>query len=292
MRQHRSKSLARSLALVMLLLFVAAPFGCGDSPGGTSDGDGNGDGNGSGSVISMMYKVPRDALAFDFTDVAAVRADGDLGELYDAYQDDIESECDLLGISPDDVDREGVHLGATGSVQILEGRFDLDGVRNELKDNGYEKGEYKRIETWDSSTADDEMKAVALTSKGCIILASSIDRVTDCIDAINGDEDSLGDDEGFSAVVGRLPAGLVVHVYTTAGYEGCEAYGLSVTKNDLNSRRLTQVFLFVNEDAAGSRRNDIERDFREYYEQESLEVTLDGRYVVLSVVSNTDTLPV
>lgn len=292
MGQHRSKYLMFSSALVMLLLLVVASVGCGNSPGGTSDGDGNGDGSGSGSISSIMKKVPKDALAFDFTDIAAVRAEGDLDELYSAFQDDIESECDLLGISPNDVDRMGVRMDATGSMEILEGRFDLDGVRNELKDNDYDNNEYDGIETWESDSADQEMEAVALMSGSCIIFASSIDGATDCIDVIKGEEVSLADDEDFSAVVGRLPAGLVEHVYATTGYEGCEAFGVSVTKKDLNSRRLTVVFLFVDENAAYDTKDDIERDYKEYYEHDNLEVTLDGRYVVLTVVSNMDTLPV
>ena len=273
MRGHHSNSLTSGLTLVMLLFLVMVLPGCGS--GGGSDGDGNG--NGGGWAVDMMNNVPGDASMFTFTDVAAIRADDDLDEFYDDYKKKSESECEALGISSDDVDR--MEEGYSGySFTILEGQFALDDVRRVLKDEGYQDGEYKEVQTWENSSADIE--AVALVSVSCIVIGDDIDNLEDSIDVIKGDDDSLSDDEDMSDFMGRLPAGVVVSVHTYETYKGCEATGYSVKKKDSNTVLVTMLLLFDDEDSA----NDAMEDIRD--EHGNSEVTKDGRYITVNAESD------
>jgi hypothetical protein len=273
MSGHHSNSLTSGLSLVMLLFLLVVLPGCGS--GGGSDGDGNG--NGGGWAVAMMNKVPRDASMFTFTDVAAMRADDDLDELYDDYKKKSESECIALGISSDDVDR--MEEGYSGyAFTILEGQFALDDVGRVLEDEGYQEGEYKKVKTWKNSSADIE--AVALVSATCIVIGDDIDKLEDSIDVIKGDDDSLSDDEDMSDFMGRLPAGVVVSVHTYETYAGCEVTGYSVKKKDSSTVLVTMLLLFDDEDSA----NDAMEDTKDEYSNS--EVTKDGRYI--TVVAESD----
>jgi len=277
MRLHNPRFLISGLALVTLLLSVAALVGCGSG----NDGDSNDDANGGGVAISAMKKLPKDAGGFTFIDLAATRADDDIAELYGHAVGMIESECDALGISTDDVDR----VADGDTVKILEGSFDLDQVRQELEANGYEANRYKEIDTWEKSRADIE--AVALVSESCIVVGSSIDRVTDCIDVIKGDADSLSDDEDVSEVVDRLPTGLLVAVRTGDSGVGSEAYGWSTTKKDSSTVLMTQVILFDDEPADDAVQG-IEDVYKQGYGTDKVEVKQDGRFVTVTVELDID----
>gem|GEM_PF-3111546 len=273
MRGHHSNSLTSALSLVLLLLLLVVLPGCGSDGG--SDGDGNG--NGGGWAVAMMNKVPGDASMFTFTDVAAMRDDDDLNELYDDYKKKSESECAALGISSDDVDR--MEEGYSGyAFTVLEGQFALDDVRIVLEAKGYQEGEYKKVQTWENSSADIE--AVALVNATCIVIGDDIDNLEDSIDVIKGDDDSLSDDEDMSDFMGRLPAGVVVSVHTYETYRGCAVTGYSVKKKDSNTVLVTMLLLFDDEDSA----NDAMEDTRDEYGNS--EVTKDGRYI--TVVAESD----
>jgi hypothetical protein len=277
MRLHNPRFLISGLALVTLLLSVAALVGCGS----WNDGDSDDDANGGGVAISAMKKLPKDAGGFTFIDLAATRADDDIAELYDHAVGMIESECDALGISTDDVDR----VADGDTVKILEGSFDLDQVRQELEANGYEADRYKEIDTWEKSHADIE--AVALVSESCIVVGSSMDRVKDCIDVIKGNADSLGDDKEVSEIVGRLPTALWVDVRADDSGMGFEAYGWSAAKKDSSTVLVTHVFLFDDEPASDVVEGIVDA-YKQGYKTDKVEAKQDGRFVTVTVEQDID----
>lgn len=272
MRGHNSNSLISGLALVMLLLLVVTLPGCG--------GDGDGDGNGGGWAEAMMNRVPRGAakFMFTFTDFAAMRADVELREFYDDYKKEIEPECEALGISPDNVD--SASKGYSGWIfLVLDGEFDLDGVRQGLEDKGYQDGEYKEVQTWGNSSAD--IGAIALVSANCIVIGDDVDNLQKSIDVVKGDEDSLSDDEDMLDLMGRLPPGIVVSVSTYyKTYPGCETTGYSLNKKDSDTVLVTMILLFEDEDSADDAMKDIEG------EHDNGEVTKDGRYITVNSESD------
>ena len=241
------------VALVVLVPAAVAMVGCS---------------SGSGSV-AMMKKLPEDSDGFTFVDIAAMRDDDDLSDAYDQFKDEIKSRYDSLGISASDVDR--MIMG--GSVVILEGRFDLEDVSDELEDNDYDDDRYKDVDTFEG------VMSVALVSEDCIVVGSSMNDVKDCIAVIKGDSDSLRQDEDISAVVDRVPGGIMVSASTSEYYLDCKAEAYSVAKDDSDTVRVTAVFRFTSEGAADDARSTIEADWesRDYYS--GVEVTVDGEYV-------------
>lgn len=272
MRGRHSNSLLSGLALVMLLLLLVALPGCG--------GDGDSNGNGGGWAEAIMNRVPRDAakFMFTFTDFAAMRADDELSRFYDDYKKDIGSECEALGISPDSVD--SASKGYSGWIfLVLDGEFDLDEVRQALKDKGYQGGEYKEVQTWGNKSAD--VGAIALVSADCIVIGDDVDNLQKTIDVIKGDEDSLSDDEDMLDLMGRLPPGMVVSVSTYyKTYPGCETTGYSLNKVDSDTVLVTMILLFEDEDSADDAMQAVEG------EHEDGEVTRDGKYITVNFESD------
>lgn len=262
MRRYNASFLVCGLATAMLLFSVVASVGCRNG--------GNGNGGGEGAVVAMMERLTENVTKFYFVDVRAFRADNSLDEIYKASRDTIEFDFRQLGISAADVDT----MAKGGGVTILEGSFSLGSVRDELRGNGYDDAEYKGIETWGRDLS------VALVSKSCIVTGGSTDTLEDCIDAMKGDCASLYDNADARDVVGRLPDGLWTNVsFKQAGLDGLKAEGRSGDKKDADTIRMTVIYLFEDEDAAGNARGDIED---ESADNANVEMTQDGKYVTVS----------
>ena len=253
MRGRYFRILLCVVALVVLVPAIVAVVGCS---------------SGSGSV-AMMKKLPENAGGFTFVDVASMRDDDDLSDAYDQFKNEIKSSYDSLGISTSDVDR--MILGE--SVVILEGQFDLEDVSDELEDNDYDDDKYKDVDTFEG------VMSVALVSEDCIVVGSSMDSVKDCIAVIKGDSDSLRQDEDISAVVDRVPGGIMVSASKSKYYLDCTAGAYSVAKEDSDTVRVTAVFRFTSESAADDAGSTIKDDWesRDYYS--NVGVTVDGEYV-------------
>lgn len=260
MRRKDPWFLVSTLALILLLSLVSALVGCGSS--------------GGGGIADIIKKLPKDAAGITFVDLAALRADDDLQDTYDEFRDQIKSDYGFLGISSSNVDRRI----AGGSVTILEGDFDLEEVRDELKFN-HEGGKYRGVETWLNTFADVEQ--IALVSRSCIVIGDDIDSLQGSIDVIKGDDDvSLSKDEDISDVADKLPSGL--YVVVSAGptnFKDCATIGISKEKKDSDTLRVTVVLLFENGDAAGNAKRDIERYYGDYLHYDNVEVDKDGRFI-------------
>ena len=272
----RVKTLIPLFVLVLLVSLSALPVSCcqlgGDSSGGAD-------------MISMMKKMPAvaDSGLFLFMDFSAVRADDDLRDFYEdrSLQSLGENLTERTGL-----DWEGIEqLGGSGSVSLYEGDFDLDDARGWLESNDYDEKDYMGVEVWEE--VDSDGRSVALMS-GLIIAGEIGDDVKDCIDVIEGGEDSLYDDRDIKDVADRLPSGFFATVDLDSGitywrsddYEGIEVRGSSGAKHDSDSIQLTVIIKFEDEDTAehtlDNIREDIQNDFDEL---KNINVTRDGQFV-------------
>jgi len=241
-------------------------------------GCGGGEGGGAGDAVTMMGKLPKDARAFSFVDVKAIRADTDLNQAYKSIKDSLESEEGLgggSGVSAEDVDS----MVQGGSVMILEGRFDLGELRKGLEGKGYDDIEYKGVETWEGDLS------IALVSASCIAIGyDGMESLKACIEVINGDGDSLQDDTNLQDLVGRLPSGIVIYSYSgeLEEYEGLDNCGYSLVKKTADTMRVTAMYQFQDESAASAATDDIEKDTKAEIEgttATNVAVTRDGKYV-------------
>jgi hypothetical protein len=270
MRCCRSGFLTCAVTVMLLLSLTVVLVGCGGGKGGSGGG-------GAKDAVAMMGKLPKDARAFSFVDVKAIRADTDLNQAYNSIKDSLESEEGLgggSGVSAEDVDS----MVQGGSVMILEGRFDLGELRKGLEGKGYDDTEYKGVDTW-----EDDL-SIALVSASCIVIGYDMESLKACIEVINGNGDSLQDDTNIQDLVGRLPSGIVIYSYSGEWeeYEGLENCGYSLVKKTADTMRVTAIYQFQDESAASAATGDIEKDTKAEIEgttATNVAVTRDGKYV-------------
>lgn len=270
---HRSLTCA-----VVLLLFSAVMVlvGCG-----------RGNGEGTGDAVAMMKKLPKDAGLFSFTNLAAIRADDDLGKLYENFKEKYGSVLEELGMPADNVDC----VVQSESLTILEGYFDLGQVSEVLEGKGYGDAEYKGIQTW-----EDPFLSYALVSGSCIVGGYDIESVKECADVINGVGDSLYDDTDLRDLMGRLPGGFALTVFSgyEEQYEGLEAHGYSLAKKSADTVRITAIFRFGDADEAGAAVDDVEAMINEETgggKVTDVGVTREGKYVKASAIMAMDDAP-
>jgi ABC-type branched-subunit amino acid transport system substrate-binding protein len=252
------------VVLISVLAVVGAGVGCGSK--------------GGGGAASMMNMVSENSSSFYFMDIKALRGDEDLKDVYDDMMGDVDDALEGCGINVDDVDRIAV---SGDDLLLLDGRFDLDELRDKLDSLDFDENDYKDIEVWEST---DGTGWVALLVNRIVI--GNEDAVQDCITVIKGGEDSLQDNPDASEVMARLPGGVVMIWGTGEAlteiveeeYEGLEAGGLSLGKKDADTLKMTAVLKFEDEDAAKDATDQIKDDL-EAENYEDINVDQDKEFV-------------
>jgi hypothetical protein len=271
MRQHTRTFLMRALVLLTLLSVAAAGVGCGSDK---ANSDVNQD------VAAMMKKIPRGTDVFGCFDIKAMRGDGDLAPLYEALTGEWDAVYQTLGMPRDSMDTVGTDGEDT---VVIEGRFDLDEVRDVLDGGAFVDHEYLDVQIWETGET-----GVALVSDNCIVFQTDGD-IEDCVDAMKGERASVYDDEDIAETMGRLPDGLFVVYgagregpFSNEDYDGLEATAVSVAKRDADSLWMVVLFQFEDEDSADDAFDDIKDDMTsntEGVDAATIVATQDGRYV-------------
>lgn len=251
------KRIISVMGLITLLALLGVGAGC------AGDGEGNGgnrDNGGVADVMSMMEKVPKDTTEFTFIDVKALRGDDDLAELLQDLEDSLEDLLQPLATDLDNINR----LASADNIALLDGGFDLDDMRDELDSQGFDEDGYKGVEVWESPRGG----WVALVENP--IIMGYQDGVKNCIDVIEGTEESLWDNRDAEDMMDRLPSGLCAGFYigdtvAPAGweYQDLEASGWSFRKMDEDTLVMTWILRFDNEEAGHDAIDEIEADLEE-----------------------------
>lgn len=223
----RGKRIISFIVLMSLLALVVTNQGCSSS-------------NGIG-VWDMAKMMPDGINRFTFIDTEAIRGDDNLEYVYEAVEGNFDYTLDILGIDFDDVNS----VAWASDPVILNGNFDLDDVREELDENGWEADEYKDVEIWKQ---DLGYEWIALM--GSYIIAGLEEGVKNSIEVIEEEEGSIQYDRDFKDVVDMLPDGLSILYSTYEEYEDQEASGISIQKINNDTLRTTAVYKFQDEDAA------------------------------------------
>ncbi len=255
-------------AVLMLFSVTLVLIGC---------GDGGGAGGGSAEALAMMKMVPKGTGDFTYVDLEALRADDDLGDIYESVTDEL-SDSEDAGIPTDNVDR----MVQAGYLTILEGRFNLASLGSRLEDGGYEESDHDGTPIWEGS-----FSSVALVSASCLVTGWDIDKLKDGVDVIKGDGESLYDDADVKELMDRLPGGFTLMVYSGGEgfdqtYGGVEAIGYSLAKKSSDKARMTVIFAFSDAASAGDAEDEV-KQLLTYEGGEDgvsdISVTRDGKYV-------------
>ncbi len=255
------------LLAAMVILVAAAMTGAGCSS--------------SSALSDMVSQVPGDTLSFKYVDVAGLRNDDDLSDLYDAWKAVVDARLEAHGIASGDVTVFGFGSGTGIRFTMLKGGFDLDQVRDRLKNAGFEQGEYKGAEMWElgAAAAYDSDPSVALLDD--MIILGNEAGVQGCVKVIKEGDTSLLKKTDIRDVVDRIPSGLYVdlekNVLAGLIVKGFESYGLSARKEDSDTLDITGVAKFDDDSDAKDGTDAIENLMDAIFDD--VDVTQNGAFL-------------
>jgi hypothetical protein len=235
---------------VLLATMALANTGCASSSGFTS----------------MIAKVPEDTTSLKYVNVKALRSDADLDNLYDAWKASVSSGLEVLNINYSDVNVFTHGSSVDRRFTLLVGKFDLDKVREELDDRGYDEGEYKGVEVWEKEVGLGSVLESRVALMGNMVIAGNEDGVEGCISVMKSGSSSWLSDSDVNDVANRLPGGVYVDMQeqelASLFIKGLEVYGLSAKKLDADTLKMAGVAKFDSEnhadDADGAIKNQME----------------------------------
>lgn len=245
----------------------------------------------SGNALAdMVAKVPGDTASLKYVDVAALRNDDDLAELYDSWKATVDARLESHGITSADVNVFALGTGTGMRFTLLKGGFDLDQVRDKLEGFGFDDGEYKGVEVWELEPGSpyDSDPRVALMDD--MIILGNEAGVEGCIKVIEEGDTSMLKKVDIKEVVDRIPVGLYVDLEKNelAGLivKGFEAYGLSAQKEDSDTLDIAGVAKFEDEDDAEDGDNAIETMLKTIFED--VDVTQDESFLTAAAELDID----
>lgn len=205
-------------------------------------------------VIEMMKHIPESFTEFEFIDVAALRADDDLEDLYADWEYKYGWVIRPLGVPVNQV----TGFGTAGYTLLVEGDFTLAGVRETIGNQQYTKNEYTGAEVWNS---DDSWVAIM---KGLLLSANGQDGEK-YMQVMSGESETLYDKKDFKDVVDRLPRGIILQFEESwfrynYFYDGLKVSGMSVVKDDKYTMAFTWICKFEDAASVGEAMIDIEND--------------------------------
>jgi len=261
----KHKKISLIIAVALLLCLVIAMIGCTAT---TERG-----------VVSMLKQLPENTNNFNFTDYKAVLSPSEQEGMSSYFESQ-------YGIYFNDFDYAISCYDDGDYCEIFSGDFDLSKTRNNLESLGYNKGEYKGIELWES-----ESKSVAL-KKNLAILGGE-DSVRNSIEVIKGERKSLWDNQDIKDLVDRLPdatsiesslygSGEGVSIYFGGEAFRCYGQGISMEMTDEENMKITWVYIFNDEDTT---HNAVEKMEEEAKPEElvSYDIYQDGRFMIVTV---------
>jgi hypothetical protein len=192
------------------------------------------------ACIDMMQKVPVYYESFEFWDVKTLRSDADLSEMYKIWY---ERKGDWLansGISDANVE----YLAEAEVLTMASGNFELDSIRDSLKDNYERDNRYTDEEVWSARNSQEPQMiggAVYLT-RGLFVWGNDFN-IDDFLKVISGEELSMYD-KNAAEVLERLPEGITTKIYRYPYPEGLIVSGDSIEKVEGSTLRWTNVYKF------------------------------------------------
>jgi hypothetical protein len=272
------------LRITVTLVFVASLLLA--VAGSACLGGDNGDGEASEAMLDMMKRVPEGAAMFMFYDVGEMRGYGEWEDLLKG------TELPDSGIEPemDEVDAMAMAMPAMPGgesmdyLMLMEGSFDSGDLADELDTVGWDNATYSGVDIWVMEAFGGFSMAMALWDD--LLAAGTEDMVKDCIDVIEGGEDSLYDNDDFRDVADRLGSGLIamvteVEAMGEIGMEDAEILGMSYDRKDSDTAKIKAAVVFADEDAADAAVDDIER-LPEEEGWENINIEQSGRIIEAS----------
>lgn len=255
-----------SAVLFLLFSMAGALTGCSGEGGGLS-----------GRALALVKKVPGDTTEFTLLDLKALRAGDGLEGLYESAAAQL-AVSQYAVILPASVDL----MVLAGGLTIMEGRFDLPSLEQQLKDGGYEERDYQGTPLWVGSSS-----SVALVSSSCLVAGGDSGELAACVDVVNGGGGSVYDNPDVKGLVDRLPGGFALMVFAGGEafgqvYYDVRAIGYCLAGEGRGQARMAVVFAFGEEPSARESQGNV-AEMLTYGDGggrlQDVSVARDGRFV-------------
>jgi len=264
----RSKAIFLLVALVLLSSLAGA---------GCSSGQ-------KGTAVDFMKQLPRNYVSFIFIDIARMRADDELKEMYSGIQDSMLSGFEEIpGLNIAAV--KSVALARTGeedsTVVIFYGDFNLEELRQKLQEYKLVADTYQKTEVWNLA---EENLSLALVNKNSIVISAETG-LKRSLDVIKGGAASLYDSADFRDIAQRLPPGLMTVLDTQSlivdqpEINAPKLTGVTLTKKDKATITVSGVMKFGDAGAAQTALEPIKADLKTEESFRGISVTQDTVFV-------------
>jgi hypothetical protein len=206
------------------------------------------------ACIEMMQQVPVYYEDFEFWDVAALRDDPDMADLYKVwYERKVQFLEENYRLASSDI--EYLAQGE-GLLDIIKADYDTKALRDKIFTDFYRDTAYEDVEVWKSP---QNISGGLLLAEGQIIRGANISNIDDYLKVSRGDELSMYD-ANAAALLDRLPEGIMTRINRSSYPEGLILSGSSITKEEKNVLRWTNIYEF--ESAEDTRSADAEKYFQ------------------------------
>jgi len=250
----------RCTYVVLVVLLIVPVIGCSSSK--------------SGEMEDMIKNLPVGLNGYNyffFTDFEKLKGDDDMEAILVKADDPVEYWMDKLGIDIDTVNS----LVWYGYNNLLYGNFNLDDIREELVNLGYDADDYNGVEVW--GKYGDAWVAIM---SGLIIMGTE-DEVKDCIDVIKDGNDSILDDKDCKDVIDRLPNGPLMVYWIVGEASTYKAVAHATNKKDDETLTETMIYKFDDENAVDNTLDDI-LEAIDAQGLNNIDVEQDGEFLTVS----------
>jgi predicted small secreted protein len=261
----KTRQLTVALLLVAALLAaVLASASCGR------------DGQFGGVALDLLQRVPEEAVSYSYWDIRQMEDDQHLGQILDAWRDANETDLQSFAIDATKI-KYAVHFSMPqGSAIIIKGDQNRNELRADLEALRFDEQDFRQEEIW-KNEEDTEWLSIL----GDLIVAGERNVVMDCIRVAKG-EPSLYDDSIVRSVAEELRTGVTVYIkrhVEEAPYDGLEATGMSLWKNDSSELGARMVFTFRTTGDAAAILQTLADAVDEFYDK--VDAKRDGRVVTI-----------
>ncbi len=239
----------------------------------------DGGGGGFTSLTGLAKMAPQDTGTIFFIDVIKFKSDKDFSELYEEMKDSFEyeinagSDTDIMDF--DDINYIGMGVVNYGEVIWLNGDFNFDAIRDQLKDDDYDKDDYMGVEIWYGYSD------VVAIHNNTLILGGE-DGVEESIEVIADPETSVYEkNEDVRDVIREMSPGLFSIIMAGEFYPGAGAAGMAFSKVNADLMKFSGCFLFDDSEDAEDALSDIESDM-ESSDFSRVDVSRSGNLVKFS----------
>lgn len=209
---------------------------------------------GGGGPEEFMRMLSDDITRVVYSDIAAIRDDGDLRQLRRAMESAWPFEAYYIDLR--DLDYVATSVEGSDPILFLGGLGDLDGLRDELDDLDYDDDEYRDVEIWVNGSSQWEAFAFL---PGGNVLTADYEALKDLLRRRDRGGTSFYDDIGD--LWSSLPSGVMRGIYDDCNYRDCDFVGWSIAKENSWDLKYTWAFEFDSDRDAERALDDIEDDF-------------------------------